>query len=176
MPTPEKEATVAELRELMQSIDSVLLADYRGLRVAEMAELRRRLREAGAKMMVVKNRLLRIAIDDTPKADLRDCLVGPTALAFDDDPAATAKVLADFARDFPALEVKAGFVEGRLVSPAEIQELARLPSRPQLLAQVVGAINAPIAGLVYTLQSIIGELVMTLQAIADQRSEAEGAT
>jgi large subunit ribosomal protein L10 len=160
----------------MAETPSVLLVDYRGLRVSEIGELRRRLRDVGGQLMVVKNRLLNIAIAETPMAVLRDHLVGPTAVAFGEDPAAVAKVLVEFARAFPALELKPGFVEGRGLSAEQIDELARLPGRSQLLALVVGAMNAPIAGLAYTLRGIISELTLTLQSLVQQRTEAEATT
>jgi large subunit ribosomal protein L10 len=175
LPTPQKEQAVDELRGLMGEIQSMLLVDYRGLRVSEIGELRRRLRDIGAQLMVVKNRLLSIAIAETPKAVLGDHLVGPTAVAFGEDPAAVAKVLSEFARAFPSLELKPGFVEGQILSADQINELARLPSRSQLLALVVGAMNSPIAGLAYTLRSIISELTLTLHSLVQQRTEAEAA-
>jgi len=175
MPTPEKEQAVADLKQMVTDHSCALLADYRGLRVTQINAVRRQLREMGAKFVVVKNRLLKLAIADTQGSGLAGLLVGPTAVMFADEPASAAKALSQAATEYEALTIKGGLVEGQVLDAAGVEALARLPSRMELLAQVAAALNSPLAGLVYTLQGIISKFVYTLQAVADKRAEAEAA-
>lgn len=176
MPTPEKEATVAELVERVRASQGILVADYRGLTAMQINALRGRLRALGAQMAVVKNRLLRRAIQDGPAAGLAAHLVGPTAAAFcGADPAPVARALADAARDLPALEIKGGYIPGRVLSAADVAVLSRVPPREVLLSQVLAGLNGPVTGLVYTLNGILSNFVFTLQAVVDKKSEAGAA-
>ena len=172
MPTPQKEQTVSELREAALGHGSALLADYRGLRVTQLNQVRRRVREAGGQLVVVKNRLFKLALADTPGLAMVELLSGPTAVAFTNEPAGTAKALADAAREFEALQLKGGFVEGRVLDAAQVQQLATLPSREELIAQALAGLTAPLSGLAGTLREIIGKFVRTLQAVADQKAAA----
>jgi large subunit ribosomal protein L10 len=173
MPTPQKEATVAQLRERVTSASCAIACDYRGLRVTEINELRRLMRQSDVGFSVVKNRLMRIAIQDTPAAALADLLTGPTALAFCDDPVLAARTLVQFAAEHEVVGIKGGVVDGHLYSEHDVRRLATLPPRPVLLAQLVSGFNAPVAGLVYTLNGILANFVFTLQAIVDKQAEAE---
>lgn len=175
MPTPEKLEVVAQLREMITDHSCALLANYRGLRVTEINAVRRQLREAGAKFRVVKNRLFRLALADTEASGLADMVDGPTAVTFTDEPVGTAKALSQATSEYEALAIVGGLVEGELLDAGAIAALARLPTRPELLAEVAAALNSPLAGLVYTLQGIISDLVYTLQAVTEQRAEAEAA-
>ena len=171
-PRPEKIQAVADLKELLAA-GTIILADYQGLDVKGISQLRKKLREAGAGCRVVKNTLFKLAASDTAAAPLAQGLVGPTAIVYTDaDPVAAAKALEDFARALKAVKVKTGLVDGHVLSAAQIEELAKIPPKQQLYAMVVGGLQSPIANLVGTLQSMIGQLVMTLQGVADKKAAA----
>ncbi len=158
------------MRESLGAAGSVYLTAFQGLTVSEAGELRGRLIDAGSRMQVVKNRLLKIAIEDTEFKPLADHLTGPNAVTYcTEDPIEPLKILAEFARRHDQPPVKAGVVEGRMLSPEELDRLARVPGREQLMAEVVGSFAAPITGLVYTLNAVLSELVFTLEAVADER-------
>jgi len=173
-PKPAKVERVSEITDLLARSKGTILTDYRGLTVTEITDLRRRLQGAGAELHVVKNTLFKIACGDRAEP-LEPFLSGPTAVAFAlDDPVAPAKMIFDFMREKRKVEVKAGLIDGSLFSTEQVRQLSQLPSRDQLIAQVVGAIQSPLSGLVGTLQGIVNEFVWTLQAIHDQKSEASG--
>lgn len=168
-----KVAAVAEIKEKMENAIVTLLADYRGLNVAEMTKLRRQLRESGVEFKVVKNTLTRRAAQELGLAGLDPFLEGPTAVAFSlNDPAAPAKILSEVMRNNKIFQIKAGVLQGRVISQDDIKALAELPSREQLLARVVGGFQAPIAGLVNVLAGNIRNLVYVLEAIRKQKEEA----
>jgi large subunit ribosomal protein L10 len=168
IPTAEKEQVIQELSDLVGRSKGAILTDYRGFTVAEITELRKRLREHGAEYHVVKNTLFKRALQDGES--LSAFLEGPTAIAFAlEDPVAPAKTLLDFIREKRKGVVKAGFIEGQVYSEPQVEALSKLPSRDMLVAQVVGGIQAPIANLIGTLDGIISEFVRTLQAIADKQ-------
>lgn len=173
MPTAEKEATVAQLRERITTAPCAIVCDYRGLRVAEINNLRRLMRENDVDFRVVKNRLMKIALQDTDWMALGELLTGPTALAFCEDPVPAAKTLVEFASEHEVVSIKGAIVEGQLYSEDEVRKLAELLPRLQLLAQLVAGFNAPIAGVVYTLSGILSSLVYTLHAIAEKQSETQ---
>lgn len=171
MPKEEKIKAVQELREKIEGSNSLLLTDYRGLTVSEITTLRRTLREKGADYKVVKNTLFKLAAEKLADSGVCDLLAGPTAVAFvHNDPIASAKAIMDFTRDHKELEVKGGYVEGRLLTADQVQALSKIPPKQVLLAQLVGSIQSPIAGLVGTLQGLMSNLVYTLQAVADQKA------
>ena len=171
-PKPEKVEQVANISSLLDRSSAVLLTDYRGLTVAEKAELTRRLREAGAEFHVVKNTLFRRAYGERGE-DPSAMLSGPTAIAFAlEDPVAPSKTLLDFVREKRKGEVKGAVVDGRLFDLAQVTQLSQLPPKDQLIAEVLGSIQAPLTGLVFTLQGVLAEFVMTLQAIGEQQSGA----
>ena len=135
-PRAEKVAVVNEVRDRMDAADGALLTEYRGLTVAELADLRRQLAAAGGDYKVYKNTLVRLAVADGPQASIHDLLTGPTAIAFvDGDVSAVAKALRDFARANPNLIVKGGIVGDAALSASEMTRLADLPSRDTLLAR-----------------------------------------
>ena len=172
----EKEAVIAEVAQLLTDTDNVFVSDYRGLKVAELKELRGKLRESGASFMVVKNTLGSIAADRAGRADVKGMLSGPTAVTFcGPDAAAAAKVLADFAKTHPQLEVRGGLLESSLIDPAGIKVLASLPPRDVLIAQLVATMAAPITGLVTVLQGTMSGFVRALNQVAQQRAAADEA-
>ncbi|MGI5837715.1 MAG: 50S ribosomal protein L10 [Chloroflexota bacterium] len=171
-PRKEKVQEVDELSEMLSRTNLVVLTDYRGLSVADMASLRKKLRSEGVEYRVAKNTMMRFAADKAGKEGLRDALVGPTAVAFaGGDEVAAAKILADFERGSKVFKIKAGLLGQKLLSSADIGNLAKMPSRDVMLAQVVAGIQSPIAGLVGTLSGVIGGLVGTLEARRQQLEE-----
>jgi len=165
----QKTAVVAEIAEQILSAEAIFAVDYRGISVAQAADLRSRLREADARFQVVKNSLSERAADKAGVDGLKPMLVGPTALAFvKGDAALAAKALNDAARQLNLLDFKGGVMNGAALSADDVRSIARLPSRDVLNAQLVGTIAAPLTGLVRTLNALIAGLAIQLQAIADQ--------
>jgi large subunit ribosomal protein L10 len=168
--TAEKQATVAELKEKLGSVKGAVLADYRGLNVADATKLRRNLREAGIEFRVVKNTMTRIAAQEVGIQGLDTYLEGPTAIAFGfQDPVAPAKIIAEFAKGNKNLVIKAGIVEGKVVNDEGVKALAELPPREVLIAKMLGSMQAPITGLVNVLQGNIRNLVYALEAVRKQK-------
>ncbi len=164
------------MRERLQAASSVYLTSFQGLTVSEANELRGRLLEAGGSMQVVKNRLLMIALEGTDYEPLAEQLTGPNAITYcGEDMLGPLKVLTEFAADHGQPPVKAAVVEGKLLSPQQIERLSKVPAREQLIAEVVGAFAGPVNDLVYTLSSVVSDLVYTLQAIVDERGGVEAA-
>ena len=176
MPNAEKVTTVAELTERFQNSNGAVLANYRGLTVAQLAELRRSLGEQ-ATFAVVKNTLTKIAAAEAGVADqLGDLLTGPSAIAFvKGDVVEAAKGLRDFARANPALEIKGGVIDGKSMSPAEIDRLADLESRDVLLAMLAGAMKASMANAVATMAALPTQMARLAAALEAQRTADEGA-
>ncbi len=165
----QKAAVVEEIAGDIRSSDAVFAVDYRGISVAQAADLRARLRESGTRFRIVKNSLTERAADEAGAAALKDLLTGPTALAFvTGDAALAAKALNDAARTLHTLEFKGGLMDSTTLSAADVQAIARLPAREVLHAQLVGTIAAPITGLVRTLNALIAGLAIQLKSIADQ--------
>ena len=147
MPTTEpntrKVERVAELKERIDRSDALLLTEYRGLTVSEITELRRSLAEGGTKFAVVKNTLMRRAVNDAGVAELEPMLEGPSAVAFvEGDPVAAAKSVVDAAKKFPTLVLKGGFMDGKLLSAADAKALASLESREVMLSKIAGLIKS----------------------------------
>ena len=174
-PKPEKVAVVDEVRERMAASDGALLTEYRGLTVAELAELRRELAAAGGDYKVYKNTLVRLAVADTDRQGVSDLLTGPTAIAFvQGDVSAVAKALRDFARTNPSLIVKGGVVGSTIMSAADIEVLADLPSRETLLAQFAGALSAPLQQFAGLVQALPRNLAYGISALLEQRQSEAG--
>ncbi len=152
---------------------AAFLTDYRGLSVTQVTDLRQRLREVGAEYHVTKNTLLRIAARNLGISLSEDRLEGPTAVVFAfEDPISPAKVLTGFFSEVNLGVVKGGILEGREISPQEVEALTRIPPREVLLAQLVGGLQAPLVNLIGTLQGILLQLVYTLQAIAEKKAQS----
>ena len=165
----QKAAVVDEIAEQFKSADAVFAVDYRGISVAQAAELRERLREVDSRLRVVKNSLSERAADQAGMESIKPMLTGPTALTFvSGDAAAAAKALNDAARALQLLEFKGGVLGGTLLSGDDVRSIARLPSRDVMIAQLVATIAAPLSGLARTLNALVGGLAIQLQAIADQ--------
>lgn len=166
----EKEAAVQELLEKLGQAKGAVLTDYRGISVIKMTDLRRQLRQSGIELKVVKNTLAKRAASELGISGLDQYLEGPTAIAFSlTDPVAPAKSISEFIRTNKILEVKAGLVEGKVISAAGVQALADLPPREVLIAQVVGGIAAPLSGFLNVLQGPIRKLGYALEAVRKQK-------
>lgn len=165
----QKKEIVAELAQKMRESAAGVLVDYRGLTVEQDTKLRAKLREANIEYKVVKNTLTRLAANEVGYEELDPILNGPTSLALSkEDPVVAAKVLCDFAKTNDSLEIKAGFVDGRVIGVAEVKALAALPSKEVLIAKMLGSMNAPISGLANVLNANIRGLVVALNAIAEK--------
>ncbi len=174
MPTPEKETIIRELEEKLGKTQCVVLTDYRGLTVAQLTQMRRRMREAGVEYHVVKNTLLERAARTAGIEGLEGVLSGPTAVALGfADAVAPAKLVNEFLREYKLLAIKGGILEGKVIDVAGIKRLAELPPREVLLARAVGAIAAPLAGFVTVAAAPLRGLVTVLDAMAKQRGEAQ---
>ncbi len=174
MKRAEKEAQVQILKEKLSAAQTVILADYRGLTVEEMTELRKKLRETGTEFRVVKNTLARLAAKEAKIDELDPYLTGPVAMAFGvDDPVAPAKILHTFARDHKNLELKAGLLEKKLLDVKEIEALATLPSREVLLTRLAAAMMGPLRNLGFVLSVPIRNMAYVLDAVREKQQAQE---
>lgn len=172
MPTPKKEATIAELSALLTSCKSVVFTDYRGMTMKDVDTLRAKLRPESVTFRVIKNTLFKRAAEGTQFAEVADQLDGPTAGAFGlSDSIAPARLISDYVRESRGLiKVKSGVIDGQPCSAEDVALIAKLPGREVLVAQFIGGLQAPVANLAGTLQMLVGSLVWTLQSIADQKA------
>jgi large subunit ribosomal protein L10 len=177
MPNAQKELIVSELREIVENSKGAILTDYRSLTVAEVSNLRKKLREIDAEYHIVKNTLFKIALGDKLPEQLIPYLTGPTAIVFaKNDIVSSAKTILDFVREVgrdvrkKEVQVKGGFIDGKVYNLEQVQALSKLPSKEMLLAQLIGTLNAPASELVGTLNGIISEFVLTLDAIAEKQT------
>lgn len=168
-PREDKVVIVDDLKQALQS-SSIILTDYQGLSIKQLSDMRNKLRESNSGYKVVKNTLFRLAAKGTPAEALNEEIAGPTAMVFSDDPVAAAKTIQEFTKGQQALVLKSAVVDGQVLNVEQIQELAKIPPRDILYAMVVGGIQSPISGLVCTLQQLYGQLVFTLQAVADKKA------
>jgi large subunit ribosomal protein L10 len=174
-PRPEKVAVVDEVRDRLAGAEAAILTEYRGLSVAELAQLRTALAAAGGDYKVYKNTLVRLAVAGGPHEPLSELLSGPTAIAFvSGEVSAVAKALRDFSRSYPALVLKGGQHTEGLLSSADLVALADLPPRDVLLARVAGAIAAPLQQFAGLLQALPRNLAYGLSALVDQRGGPPG--
>lgn len=161
----KKAEAVKNVNEMLTNAETAIVVDYRGLTVAEVTDLRKQLRDAGIKMMVIKNKILERAVEGTDYEDLKSTFVGPTAVAFsDEDAIAPAKILKKFADDHEALEIKGGFIEKKVQTRDKINEYATLPSREDLLSMLASALQDPMR-----------KIARAVKAVADKKSEEEAA-
>jgi len=168
----EKKAVVAEVSGKLTDALAAMLAEYRGLSVAQMTTLRRKAHESKIYLRVVKNSLARRAVEGTGFECLKDQMTGPLAFAVSADPVAVAKILSEFAKENDALKIKAGAMDGKLMSLEQIQALAVLPGREQLLAQLLGTLLAPVQKFVQTLNEVPAKFVRALAAVRDAKASA----
>jgi len=169
VPNAENTESVAELKERFAGVQTAVLTEYRGLTVRQLSDLRKQLKGASAEYKVVKNRLARIAIKDSALDGLGKHLTGPTGVAYTrHDPVSVAKALQAFVKNNPALTIKVGVVEGKVLEPSALKSLADLPSKEALRAQLVGALQGPMSKLVTLLTAVQGELVRVIEARSKQ--------
>ena len=173
-PRAEKVAVVDEVRRRLDESNAAILTEYRGLKVKDLAGLRRSLRPSGGEYKIYKNTLVRLAARESGLSELEDLLLGPTGIAFvDGDAAAVAKVLRDFARTNPLLVIKGGVLGDKVIGAPETAALADLPTREVLLARFAAALAAPMQQLAGLLQALPRNLAYGLAALRDQRAEGE---
>ena len=166
-----KKAVVAEVSAQLAKAQTVVIAEYRGTEVGEMTRLRAQARGAGVYFRVLKNTLARRAVAETPFAGLADRLMGPLAYGISTDPVAVAKVLHEFAKENESFVIKGGAMANWVMSAKDVVNLAKLPSRQELLAKLLGTMQAPIAKFVRTLNEVPGKFVRTLAAVRDERAK-----
>ncbi len=167
----EKKKIVSEVAAVATEAHSAVAAEYHGLSVGEMTELRVKAREGGVYLRVVKNNLAKIALADTDFSCMSDGFVGPLVLAFSqEDPGAAARVIKDFAKEHDKLEVKMLSVGGELLAASELDRLAKLPTRDQALAILAGTLRAPVEKLARTFKEVPGKLVRTVAAVSDSKA------
>ena len=166
----QKQATVSEVQATLAGAQAVILAEYRGLNVERVTQLRSKARQSGIYLRVLKNTLARRAIKGTPFEKLSEQMVGPLMYGISQDPVAGAKVLSEFAKENELFVIKAGAMPNAVMSAQDIKALAQLPSREQLIATLLGTLQAPMAKLVRTLNEVPGKFVRTLAAYRDAKS------
>ncbi len=177
MATDEKVREVEEFAGILQDAQGVVLADFTGLSVASVMALRRRCRESGVHYKVVKNTLAKRALAGTGMEELGKLLAGPNAWAVHpSDQVAAAKVIAEFAKAHEALKIRGGFMEGRVLTVPEVQDLAKLPSREVLLSQVVRGMQAPLVGFAGALTAVLRSFATVVDAVAKKRAESVAAS
>jgi large subunit ribosomal protein L10 len=167
----QKKALVAEVGAKVAQAQAIVLAEYRSLDVGAMTQLRQKARGAGVYFRVLKNTLARRAVADTPFAGLAQHMTGPLAYGISPDPVAVAKVLNDFAKGNDKLVIRAGAMPEQVMSAKELVTLASLPSRSELIAKLLGTMQAPIAKLARTLNEVPGRFVRTLAAVKEQKEK-----
>ena len=167
-----KSDIVKEFNEVFKANPSVVLVEYKGLSVKELEGLRSNLKGADTRLTVVKNTLLKIAAKDTEIEQLSDQLAGPTAIAVcQSDATAAAKVFVDSAKDLPSLVIKGGIIEGNVVSLDEITAISKLPSRQEMMAQLLGALTSPMSNLLGSLTQMQTKLLYALEAVKDAKEQ-----
>ncbi len=166
MDRAQKEKVVEELGQIFESSGVVVVSHYEGLTVAEMQDLRARMRDAGGSVRVAKNRLAKIALDGKPCANIADHLTGMTVLSYSEDPVAAAKVVVDYAKDNDKLKILGGSMGENALDTAGVVEVSKMPSREELIASIVGGIGAPasnIAGAIGAPASNIASILSTIE-------------
>ena len=176
MPTEAKRETIDDLRAELDASRAMIVSEYRGLTVREISEIRRALRKQDVTYRVVKNRLMRIAAQDNEAAEaLSPLLVGPTAIAFGTDEAATAKAVLDATRPYKIVKITGGVLGSRAIDASSVSKLAALPSREVLLAEALGAIVAPMSTVAGLFDAPLRDVAGLVQALIDSRGDAAAA-
>ena len=166
---PEKAAAISALKTDFEGVDNFIFTDYRGLTVEQITELRNKLRATGSTYKVVKNRFAKIALKELDKPEVGDMLVGPTAVVISGEEAgAAAKELFEFAKDAP-VDIKGGIIGEDVFDTKEMEAYSKLPSKTELIAKLMGTMNAPVQNLVYILNAVPEKFVRTLKAVADSK-------
>ena len=170
----EKKAIINELRAGLESAAFVILTDYRGLKVRQGEELRRRLAKSGARLNIVKNNFFKLALPEDRRAQLADVLMSPTAIIFGSgDVVETARVLAGFQQEQRVLTIKRGLFDGRVLSPADVDTLINLPTRPVLLSMLVGTVAAPMTQLAGVFKQKVASLVYVIKAVQEKKEKPQ---
>lgn len=173
MPNAQKSEVVASIKETLTSSQGIILADYRGLSVKDMEQFRTKVRDAGGVVRVYKNRLAVLALRELAMPTMDEYLVGPTVFVFTgEDPVAPAKAIMDFAKGHEALQVKAGFIENNVIDAAAVKAVASLPSREELIAQLMGAMLNPVRNFMAMANAPAGAFARVIKAVADQKAAA----
>ena len=168
----QKQAMVSEVAAKLTGAQSVILAEYRGLNVERVTQLRSKARKSGVWLRVLKNTLARRAVKGTPFEKLSDQMVGPLMYGISQDPVAGAKVLSEFAKENELFVIKAGAMPNAVMSAQDIKALSQLPSREELLSKLLGTMQAPVAKLVRTMNEVPSKFVRTLAAYRDSKEKA----
>ena len=173
MPNAQNKETLAKIKEELDGVAAVWVVDYRGLTVKEIQQLRRDIREAGAHMKVYKNTLMGIALSEMGLPTMDDLLAGPSAFVFaETDAAAAAKAVKEFAKGNQNLVIKGGVMDGKQYDAAQVEAVASLPSREELIAQIAGAISGVARGLAVTINGVPSGLAQCIKQIAEQKENA----
>jgi large subunit ribosomal protein L10 len=173
MPAQSKIDAVAQLKEKFEGAKSLIIADYRGLNVPEISDLRAKARAASVDLLVAKNRLAKRALSDLELPTLDDVLVGPSIFAMGlEDPVSPAKVLSDFAKRSDHLEIKGGLFEGKALTVDDVKQLASTPSREELFGRLAGSLAAPATNIARTIDAVISGLARVIKAAAETREAA----
>jgi|TARA_B110000305_G_scaffold136096_1_gene151871 large subunit ribosomal protein L10 len=167
----QKEAVIGEISEKLSDAQSVVLAEYRGLTVGEMTQLRVNARSSGVYLRVLKNTLAKLAVKGTPFEGLSGDMVGPLAYGISSDPVAAAKVLSDFSKTNDKFLIKVGAMPNQVMSAADVSVLAKMPSRDELLSKLLGTMQAPIAKFVQTLNEVPTKFVRGVAAVRDLKEQ-----
>ncbi len=169
----QKKAVVAEVAEVASTAYSAIAAEYRGLTVGEMTELRAKAREAGVYLRVIKNTLARRAVENTDFDCMKEELTGPLVIAFSqEDPGAAARVIKDFAKDHSKLVVKVVSIGGKLLAVSDLEALSKMPTYEQAVSMLMAVMKAPVEKLARTINEVPGKLVRTVAAIRDAKEAA----
>jgi large subunit ribosomal protein L10 len=168
----QKQAMVSEVAAKLQGAQSVIVAEYRGLNVERVTQLRSKARKSGVWLRVLKNTLARRAVKGTPFEKLSEQMVGPLMYGISQDPVAGAKVLSEFAKENELFVIKAGAMPNAVMSAQDIKALSQLPSREELLAKLLGTMQAPVTKLVRTMNEVPSKFVRTLAAYRDSKEKA----
>jgi len=168
----ERQEFVKTLTKDLEGVDALILTEYKGLKVQELDELRAKLRHIKGEYRIVKNTLTKIALKNMGLEEFAGFFEGPSALVIErGDPAAIAKVLVGFAKEHENLKLRAGILEGRILSDKEIVELAKLPGRTALICKFIGTLQAPLYNLAYVLSAPLNSLVRAFQAVVDKKGK-----
>ncbi len=168
----QKKAIVAEVAAQVAAAQAIVLAEYRGLEVGNMTELRRKARHSGVYLRVLKNTLVRRAVKDTPFAQLAERMTGPLVYGISSDPVAPAKVMNEFAKGNEKFVIRGGAMPNAVFSATEVKALASMPSRAELLGRLIGTMQAPMAQLVRTLNEVPARFVRTVAAVRDAKGHS----
>jgi len=168
-----KNEKIEAIKENIAKAKVAIVADYRGMTVEEITNLRRQVQEGKGDLQVVKNTLARKAVEGTAFAELADLLKGPAAIAYGfEDQVAPAKVLSKFIKDAKKGEIKGGVLDGRLLSVNEVKDLAQLPSKEELYAKILGSLNSPASGIVFSITGVMRALTIAMDGVRKQKESA----